>query len=147
MEYAKGTKVKMGQVFREENVVPVTFIKLEDQGVEFNIGDKVQVSGRSKGRGFQGVVKRHGFSGAATTTHGTKHTLRAPGSIGATGPQRVFPGTRMGGRMGGTKVNAKKLEVVGFEKSQSLLLVKGAVPGMKGSKVRVFNLGAGKESK
>ena len=83
MEYAQGTKVKMGQVFREDNVIPVTFIKLQEGGVEFNVGDKVQVSGVSKGKGFQGVVKRHGFSGAAMMTHGTKHTNRAPGSIGA----------------------------------------------------------------
>ena len=140
MEYREGIKVKMGQVFREEDVVPVTFIKLQGEGVEFNIGDKVQVSGVSKGKGFQGVVKRHGFSGAAMTTHGTKHTLRAPGSIGATGPQRVFPGTRMGGRMGGDNINAKKLQVVAYEKDENLLLVKGAVPGVKGGKLRIFNL-------
>ena len=142
MEYAKGIKVKMGQVFREEDVVPVTFIKLQEGGVEFNVGDKVQVSGVSKGKGFQGVVKRHGFSGAAMMTHGTKHTNRAPGSIGATGPQRVFPGTRMGGRMGGDNINAKKLKVVAYEKDQNLLLVKGAVPGVKGGKLKIYNLGA-----
>jgi len=140
MEYAKGIKVKMGQVFREEDVVPVTFIKLQEGGVEFNVGDKVQVSGVSKGKGFQGVVKRHGFSGAAMMTHGTKHTNRAPGSIGATGPQRVFPGTRMGGRMGGDNINAKKLKVVAYEKEENLLLVKGAVPGVKGGKLKIFNL-------
>ena len=142
MEYAKGIKVKMGQVFREEDVVPVTFIKLQEGGVEFNVGDKVQVSGVSKGKGFQGVVKRHGFSGAAMMTHGTKHTNRAPGSIGATGPQRVFPGTRMGGRMGGDNINAKKLKVIAYEKDQNLLLVKGAVPGVKGGKLKIYNLGA-----
>ena len=76
------------------------------------------------------------------TTHGTKHTLRAPGSIGATGPQRVFPGTRMGGRMGGDNINAKKLKVVAYEKDQNLLLVKGAVPGVKGGKLKIYNLGA-----
>ena len=132
----------MGQVFREEDVVPVTFIKLQEGGVEFNVGDKVQVSGVSKGKGFQGVVKRHGFSGAAMMTHGTKHTNRAPGSIGATGPQRVFPGTRMGGRMGGDNINAKKLKVIAYEKDQNLLLVKGAVPGVKGGKLKIYNLGA-----
>ena len=142
MTYANGIKMKMGQVFREDNVVPVTFIKLQEGRVEFNVGDKVQVSGISKGKGFQGVVKRHGFSGAAMTTHGTKHTLRAPGSIGATGPQRVFPGTRMGGRMGGDNINAKKLQVVAYEKEENLLLVKGAVPGVKGGKLRIFNLTA-----
>ncbi len=130
----------MGQVFREEDVVPVTFIKLQEGGVEFNVGDKVQVSGVSKGKGFQGVVKRHGFSGAAMMTHGTKHTNRAPGSIGATGPQRVFPGTRMGGRMGGDNINAKKLKVIAYEKDQNLLLVKGAVPGVKGGKLKIYNL-------
>ncbi|MCR4261138.1 MAG: 50S ribosomal protein L3 [Candidatus Colwellbacteria bacterium] len=140
MEYVKGIKVKMGQVFREEDVVPVTFIKLQEGGVEFAVGDKVQVSGVSKGKGFQGVVKRHGFSGAAMMTHGTKHTNRAPGSIGATGPQRVFPGTRMGGRMGGDNINAKKLKVVAYEKEENLLLVKGAVPGVKGGKLKIYNL-------
>ena len=142
MEYAKGTKVKMGQVFREDNVIPVTFIKLQEGGVEFNVGDKVQVSGVSKGKGFQGVVKRHGFSGAAMMTHGTKHTNRAPGSIGATGPQRVFPGTLMGGRMGGDNINAKKLKVIAYKKEENLLLVKGAVPGVKGGKLKIYNLGA-----
>ena len=130
----------MGQVFREEDVVPVTFIKLQEGGVEFNVGDKVQVSGVSKGKGFQGVVKRHGFSGAAMMTHGTKHTARTPGAIGATGPQRVFPGTRMGGRMGGDNINAKKLKVIAYKKEENLLLVKGAVPGVKGGKLKIFNL-------
>lgn len=135
MTYVTGKKMKMGQVFREEEVVPVTFIQLEDAEADFEVGEKVKISGKAKGRGFQGVVKRYGFRGSPKT-HGTKHTLRAGGSIGATGPQRVFPGTKMPGRMGGQKVNLE-LEVVAYEKDQGLLLIKGALPGMKGSKVRI----------
>ncbi len=145
MNKIKGKKVKMGQVFREENVVPVTFVEVQDKEADFAVGDKLRVIGKSKGRGFQGVVKRHGFAGAASTTHGTKHTSRAPGSIGATGPQRVMPGTRMGGRMGQETVNLKSVEVVAYEKDRGLLLIKGALPGMKGSMVTLINRTAKKE--
>ena len=103
----------------------------------FKAGDTVHVSAVSKGKGFQGVVKRYGFHGAATKTHGTKHTVRAPGSIGATGPGRVFKGTRMAGRMGGDRVTVKNLKVVAVNKDENILLVKGAVPGRKGSLVEV----------
>ena len=135
----------MGQVFREENVVPVTFVELQDKEADFAVGDKLRVIGKSKGRGFQGVVKRHGFAGAASQSHGTKHTGRAPGSIGATGPQRVMPGTRMGGRMGQETINLKSVEVVAYEKERGLLLIKGALPGMKGSMVTLINRSAKKE--
>ena len=135
--------MKMGQVFREEEVVPVTFVKLESDEADFEVGEKVKISGKAKGRGFQGVVKRYGFKGAPKT-HGTKHTLRAGGSIGATGPQRVFPGVKMPGRMGGQKVNLN-LEVVAYQKDRGLLLIKGALPGMKGSKVKIFKLDSDKK--
>ncbi len=102
----------------------------------FEKGDVVSVSAISKGKGFQGVVKRHGFSGA-NATHGTKHNERAPGSIGATGPQRVFKGTKMGGRMGGDKVTIKNLKVIAVNKEENILLVKGAVPGRRGSLVEI----------
>ncbi|MEX2054296.1 MAG: 50S ribosomal protein L3 [Candidatus Colwellbacteria bacterium] len=145
MNKVQGKKVKMGQVFREENVVPVTFVKLLDKEADFAVGDKLRVIGKSKGRGFQGVVKRHGFAGAASQSHGTKHTGRAPGSIGATGPQRVMPGVRMAGRMGQETVNLKSVIVVSYEKERGLLLVKGALPGMNGSKVTLINRTVRKE--
>lgn len=102
----------------------------------FEAGDSVSVSAISKGKGFQGVVKRHGFSGS-NATHGTKHTERAPGSIGATGPQRVFKGTKMAGRMGADRVTVKNLKVIAVNKDENFLLVKGAVPGRKGTLVEV----------
>ena len=99
----------------------------------FEAGDKIDVTGTSKGRGFQGVVKRHGFGGAITS-HGTKDQVRMPGSIGATGPQRVFKGTRMAGRMGGDRVTVKNLEVVEV-RPDGTVAVKGAVPGSRNSLV------------
>jgi large subunit ribosomal protein L3 len=96
----------------------------------FEPGDKVVVTGFSKGRGFQGVVKRYGFAGASKT-HGTKDQVRMPGSVGATGPARVFKGTRMGGRMGGKQVSMTNLEVIAIDAEAGLLLVKGGVPGAR----------------
>lgn len=94
----------------------------------FKSGDVVKVTGTSKGRGFQGVVKRHHFKGGPAS-HGHKDNLRMPGSIGATFPQHVMKGTRMAGRMGGDRVSVKNLEVVEVIPDQHLILVKGAVPG------------------
>jgi len=99
---------------------------------QFKEGDKVKVSGLSKGRGFQGVVKRHGFGGGPKT-HGQKDRLRAPGSIGATAPQRVMPNRKMAGHMGQERVTIKNLEVVGIDKENNILMIKGAVPGMRGT--------------
>ena len=138
MNYVQGKKIKMGQIFREEEVIPVTFVELDDDSADFVVGEKVKVSGRSKGRGFQSVTKRHGFSGMPKS-HGQKHTHRTSGSIGATGPQRVFPGVKMAGRMGMTKVNVRNLEVVAYEKARKLLAIKGALPGMRGSRVTIYN--------
>jgi len=104
---------------------------------QFNEGDKVKVSGLSKGRGFQGVVKRHGFGGGPKT-HGQKDRLRAPGSIGATAPQRVMPNRKMAGHMGQERVTIKNLEVVGIDKENNILIVKGAVPGMKGTLLEIM---------
>lgn len=98
----------------------------------FTPGEKVQVTGTSKGKGFQGVVKRHGFAGSLKT-HGHKDQHRMPGSIGSTGPARVFKGTRMGGHMGDGQVTVKNLEVVQIDEAQAELLIKGAVPGARGS--------------
>lgn len=98
----------------------------------FNVGDTVRVSGTSKGKGFQGVVKRHGFKGGPRT-HGQKHSEREPGSIGATGPQRVFKGKKMGGRMGADKVTVKGLTVVKVLPEENQIYIKGAVPGRRGT--------------
>ncbi len=104
----------------------------------FNEGDKVVVTGISKGKGFQGVMKRHGFGGVGGTTHGQKDRLRAPGSIGQSSwPSRVFKGMRMAGRMGGDKTSVKNLKVVKVIKDENLLMVKGAVPGAINSIVEI----------
>jgi large subunit ribosomal protein L3 len=104
-------------------------------GVEFFAeGDFVDVVGTSKGKGFQGVVKRHGFSGVGGQTHGQHNRLRAPGSMGASSwPSRVFPGMRMAGRMGGDRKKVQNLEVLKVIADKNLLIVKGSVPGAKGS--------------
>ncbi len=96
----------------------------------FSPGEKVAVVGTSKGKGFQGVVKRHHFRGSLAT-HGHKDQLRMPGSIGATNAQRVFKGTRMGGHMGDDRVTVKNLEVIEINPENNELLIKGAVPGAK----------------
>lgn len=106
---------------------------------QFTIGDTVAVSATSKGKGFQGVVKRHGFAGGPKT-HGNKHHERAPGSIGATEPARVFKGTKMAGRMGGDRVTVKNLSVVQVDIDNHLLLIRGAVPGRNGTLVEVRSI-------
>ena len=99
-------------------------------------GEFVDVSGISKGKGFQGVVKRHGFGGVGQSTHGQHNRLRAPGSIGAASyPARVFKGMKMAGRMGGAKVKVENLRVLKVVPEKNLLVVKGAVPGHKNSYV------------
>ena len=103
---------------------------------QFEVGDIVQVSATSKGKGFQGVVKRHGFSGGPKT-HGNKHHERAPGSIGSAGIGRVFKGTRMAGRMGGDRVTVKNLTVVQVQPDKQLLVVRGPIPGRNGALVEV----------
>ncbi|MEK7665650.1 MAG: 50S ribosomal protein L3 [Patescibacteria group bacterium] len=102
----------------------------------FVIGDHVDVTGTSKGLGFQGVVKRHGFHGGPAS-HGHKDNLRMPGSIGAGGVQRVFKGMRMGGRMGSDRVTVKNLEIVQIDATKHVLAIKGALPGATGSLVMI----------
>lgn len=94
----------------------------------FAAGEIIDVIGTSKGKGFQGVVKRHGFHGGRKT-HGNKDQLRMPGSIGPKGPAHVFKGTRMGGRMGGERVTVTNLEVAAIDEVNNIIFVKGAVPG------------------
>ena len=108
-------------------------LKVEDV---FNEGEYVSVIGTSKGKGFQGVVKRHGFAGVGQSTHGQHNRLRAPGSIGAASyPARVFKGMRMAGQMGNSRVTIENLEVLKVLPEEGILVVKGAVPGYKGSTV------------
>ena len=102
----------------------------------FDEGDLVSATGTTKGKGFQGVVKRHNFSGVNDATHGQHNRQRAPGSIGAASyPARVFKGMRMAGRTGGNRVQVKNLRVLKVFPEKNLVLVKGAVPGHKGSYV------------
>ena len=105
-------------------------------GELFKTGDIIDVQGVSKGKGFQGVMKRHGFSGVGGTTHGQSNRLRAPGSIGQSSyPSRVFKGMRMAGRMGGNRVKLINLKVMKIIPEKNLLVVKGAVPGPNNSLV------------
>lgn len=104
----------------------------------FVAGEKVAVQGVSKGKGFQGVVKRHGFKGSKAT-HGNKDQLRASGSIGATGPQKVFKGLRMAGRMGGDQITVNNLEIVKVDLENNEILVKGAVPGARNGILTIFS--------
>ena len=116
---------------------------------EYNLGDTITVElfndtkcvdvvGTSKGKGFQGVVKRHGFGGVGQSTHGQHNRARKPGSIGACSyPAKVFKGTRMGGQMGNVRVTVQNLEVIKILPENNLLLVKGSIPGAKGSIVLI----------
>ena len=113
-------------------------VKLGDEvSVDIFIeGEFVDVTGTSKGKGFQGVVKSHGFGGVGQSTHGQHNRLRAPGSIGAgSDPSRVFKGMKMAGRMGGARTMIENLRVIKVDKENNLLVVKGSVPGAKNSYV------------
>ncbi len=102
----------------------------------FNEGDYVFIVGRSKGKGVQGVVKRHGFAGVGQATHGQHNRLRAPGSIGAgSDPSRVFKGMRMAGRMGGDMTMIENLRVIKVDADKNILVLKGSIPGPKNSLV------------
>jgi large subunit ribosomal protein L3 len=104
----------------------------------FAEGDFVDVVGTSKGKGFQGVVKRHGFAGVGGQTHGQHNRMRAPGSLGASSwPSKVFKGMRMAGRMGGDRVKIQNLEVLKVYPEHNLMVVSGSIPGAKGSYVIV----------
>ncbi len=106
----------------------------------FAEGEKVAVIGTSKGKGFQGVVKRHGFSGVGEASHGQHDRQRAPGSIGGSSyPSRVFKGMRMAGRMGGDRIKVKALRVVKVFPEQNYILISGSVPGHNGSIVLIQN--------
>jgi large subunit ribosomal protein L3 len=105
----------------------------------FTEGEKIKVRGLSKGKGFQGVMRRHGFGGVGGTTHGQSDRLRAPGSIGASSyPSRVFKGQRMAGRMGYDNITVHNLQVVKVVSEKNILLVKGAIPGSVNSIVELY---------
>lgn len=149
----KPKKVNKAQmaVFKKLKITPVKHLKeIRDFPVEtvkvgdvlkvdmFQVGDKVKVRGKSKGRGFQGVVKRHGFGGGVRT-HGQSDRERAPGSIGASSyPSRVWKGQRMAGRMGNVNVSVRNLKVIKVFPDSNLLLVKGAVPGPNTGIVEIY---------
>lgn len=146
----KNTTQPMIGHFKKANTTPKhKLVEFDFEGTELNLGDTlnvdlfeegeiVEVSGTSKGKGFQGVVKRHGFSGVGMATHGQHNRLRAPGSLGpGSTPGRVFKGMRMGGRMGNDTVKVKNLTVVKVYPEKNLLVVSGAIPGSKGSYVIV----------
>ena len=122
-----------------KKLVEVSFDTEAKLGDSLNVnlfaeGDFVTVSGNSKGKGFQGVVKRHGFAGVGDATHGQHNRMRAPGSIGAASyPARVFKGMRMAGQMGNAKVKVENLQVMKVMNDKNIMIVKGAVPGPKNS--------------
>ncbi len=125
---------------REWHPIDVAQFKAGDEVTveSFKEGERVRVSGITKGRGFQGVVKRHGFGGGPKT-HGQKNRFRAPGSIGSTAFQRVVPGRRMAGHMGTDRVTVKNLVVAGIDKEKNLILLRGAVPGARGGLLEIRN--------
>lgn len=144
----KNTSNAMKAHFNKAGVKPMKkIVEVRDFEFEANLGDEVTVDifeegeyvnviGTSKGKGFQGVVKRHGFGGVGMRTHGQHNRGRAPGSIGAASyPARVFKGMRMAGRTGGVRVKARNLQVVKVFEDKNLILIQGAVPGSKGSYV------------
>jgi len=147
----KNTSAAMMGHFKKANTTPKRKL-LEVKGYEdrkvgdeitvevFEEGMWVDVTATSKGKGFQGVVKRHGFSGVGDATHGQHNRLRAPGSIGAgSDPSRVFKGTRMAGQMGNAKVTVQNLKVVKVYAEKNLIVIKGSVPGANGSMVLINN--------
>ncbi len=137
----EGRKNKMEAKFDGDNMFGVTPVILDSEtdSSAFKTGDLVKVSAISKGKGFQGVVKRHGFSGGPKT-HGQKNRHRAPGSIGSTAPQRTLPGRKMAGRMGGVRVSVKNLRIAGVDSEKKIIFLNGAVPGNEGGKVEIYKL-------
>lgn len=143
----RSNKALQGHFKKAGTSVKKKVVEIQDFNEEHNLGDTitvelfkegefVDVSATSKGKGFQGVVKRHGFAGVGQSTHGQHNRLRAPGSVGASSwPSRVFKGMRMAGRMGGNKVTIQNLRVLKVVPEKNLLVVKGAVPGHKNAYV------------
>ncbi len=125
----------MTQIFDEAGkVTPATLIEVKEP--ELKEGDRVKISGISKGKGFQGVVKRWGFAGRGAS-HGVKHEARTPGSVGTSFPERVPKGRKMAGRMGFSRVTVRNLEIVKVDAENNLIAVKGAVPGPRGALLEI----------
>ncbi len=143
------TSAHKGHTKKAGTTPKIKLVEFQDFEQELKLGDKinvdhfeegefVDVSGISKGKGFQGVVKRHGFAGVGQATHGQHNRLRAPGSIGAASyPARVFKGMKMAGRMGGEKVKVLNLKVLKIDLEKNLLVVKGCVPGHNNSYLKI----------
>ena len=141
------TKAEAGHAKKAGTSVKRKVVEFQGFGEGYKLGDAitvehfiegefVDIAGTSKGKGFQGVVKRHGFGGVGQATHGQHNRLRAPGSIGAASyPARVFKGMKMAGRMGGERVSVENLRVYKVVPEKNLLVVKGCVPGHKNSYV------------
>ncbi len=141
MNTIKGKKLNQSEKFTEDGWrIPVTSILIDKEtnlAEVLNVGDEIKVRGTSRGKGFAGVVKRWKFAGGPKT-HGQSDRERAPGSIGqTTTPGRVYKGKRMAGRMGGKKVTVRGLKVVEVKPEEKILIVKGLIPGAKGSKVTI----------
>lgn len=141
MKNIRAKKVEMSQIFDETGeVFPVTLVVTDKNSQEFSLseGDVVTVSGKSKGKGFQGVVKRHKFKGGPRS-HGQKHSEREAGSIGGGGRAggRVAKGMRMAGRMGGKRVTVKNLKIIKILPETGEIFVQGAIPGRRGTVVEV----------
>jgi len=136
----KAKKIGMSQIWKGDKVIPISILRVESKDrndlKELEVGTKVIVRGRSKGKGFQGVVKRHGFHGGPKS-HGQKDRHRAPGSIGATAPQRVLPGKKMAGRMGNDRITLKAVLIEKVEPEKGEIALRGPVPGMKKSFVMI----------
>jgi large subunit ribosomal protein L3 len=141
------TKAAVGHFLKAGTVAKKKVVEFQNFATEQKLGDLIDVSmfvegefvdvqGVSKGKGFQGVVKRHGFGGVGQATHGQHNRLRAPGSVGASSyPSRVFKGMRMAGRMGGDNVNVQNLRVLKVVTEKNLLVIKGCIPGCNNSYV------------
>ena len=143
------TKAAQGHAKKAGSAVKRKVVEFQGFEEDYNLGDTitvehfiegefVDVAGTSKGKGFQGVVKRHGFAGVGQATHGQHNRLRAPGSIGAASyPARVFKGMRMAGQMGNEKVKVQNLRVLKVVSDKNLLVVKGCIPGAKNAYVTI----------
>lgn len=129
IEYKKNRKEFAGTELKVGDKIDVSV---------FQEGDEVKVAGISKGKGFSGPVKRWGFKGRQSVTHGTKHELRTPGSTGSSEPDRVRKGKKFAGRMGADRVTVKNLKIAKIDKDKNLLFIKGAVPGRRGTLLEIY---------
>ena len=141
IKFSSGSKKKTGQAryLRESRGAREVQVGETVDVSIFNPGDKVKVTGISKGKGFQGAVKRHGFHGMPAS-HGHHHVLRHVGSIGQRFPQHTLKGMRMAGRMGGEKTTVRGLKIIRVDKENNLLAIKGAVPGRKGTLLEIRSI-------